>query len=243
MGLTTLSHGGTEHSVLERPTKTQAVQNAVVVRAVYLDPFAQRLANSVQVLNAIRALVAVLFFVRSPFAIFWRVWAVIVDAVKSMPVRRVSHVGKEILKAAMRIFPSLANSDAARPVISVTRLLRLKAPSPHINPYAVCATFCQTVGSCSFAGELFYVATAGFNPAGCKRITTDNRFLPADTSAVPARGLVFSRGRNPDNSETVKSAPCQINKVRAFLVSEGSFSASSHRAILPPVRKLEVKRG
>jgi len=77
--------------------------------------------------------ISLTFAAGNPAAIFWRVWAVIVDAVDHHAGRTYAHIRHEIRKR----IPSLANLDSSAAVILPLRVVRIVASAPHTPPKTV----------------------------------------------------------------------------------------------------------
>lgn len=66
-----------------------------------------------------------------PDAVVGRIWAVVVNPLKGLPIGSGAHVFEERLKA---IPPPFANRDAACAIVPVIRAVRIVAPAPHVGP-------------------------------------------------------------------------------------------------------------
>lgn len=222
---------GLEHRVLERPSHSESVKDTIVVGAVYFNPFAQWLSNAVQVFDAIRALVAMLFFVCGPSTIRRLVIAIVINTIKGKSLGSRAHVGQEVLKPAVRISPAFANGYASAAVVRITRLIGLIAAAAHIDPYAICAAFRQTMCASAPTRGISHIATARFCLPRLEGVAANYGFGTADANAQPANRLVLGRRSQTDYAKSGKGAARQVNKVRAFL----TIFSSSHMQHFTPL--------
>lgn len=222
----------TKQRIFERPSVTQAVEHPVVVRSVSLYPLRERLANTVEIFNACTPRVAVLLLPTSPTAILRRVALAVIYAIKCFALRGMPHIGKKVLKAAMRIFPSVADSNSSAAVILVADVISLKAAPTHIYPDSVRLGLGKAVSSRTLAGHFTNQATAGFNFAGCEGVAARDSFIAANTDTVPTSWLMLGTGRQSDDAETTERSSRKVYEIGSLLVSGLSRAASAHSEIL-----------
>ena len=80
-------------------------------------PLSDRLGLTPKLNSVVKSAVIEVALPRYPSAIFWAVWAVIIDPVDIETLRSHSHVGDEVRKLP----PALANSDAPAAVVAVMK--------------------------------------------------------------------------------------------------------------------------
>ena len=99
-----------------------------------LRPFADGFCNAVVGCKLCAASIGNLLQFGCPPAIFWAVWAVIVNSVNRVLLAwRLSHVGNKVLKR----LPSIANVNPSAAILRVVHGLRVFAPVFHARPNAV----------------------------------------------------------------------------------------------------------
>lgn len=123
-----------------------------------------------------------LLFSRRPAAVFWRIRAVIIDAIK-----RESWVGTlaHILKEVLETMPTLANEDPARPIARIRRVRRTFAPALHLAPDSVLGGLRVPVAQPWVALRASAVAAAGRDLAFCQHRRRVSPRLPAFADAFP----------------------------------------------------------
>lgn len=75
--------------------------------------------------------VSLLLFLRCPSAIFWRVWAIVINSLNGSSWRSWPHVLHEVIKPNQLCHPPFANVNAAPSVVWISPVVRVSAPFFH----------------------------------------------------------------------------------------------------------------
>lgn len=152
-------------------------------------PVSDDLGFSVGCYSDIVPFVPVLMSARFPFAVIWRIWAVIVGSVyRVLAAGSAAHIFNEVLK---RVFPARADCDPSAAVVHVRMVLFIKTPGFHFCPYAmfrrVVAFRCKAVSSAriSVSSIVSLKTAAGSCMPGFKHVVTDRNDCSAVTMASP----------------------------------------------------------
>jgi hypothetical protein len=105
----------------------------MTIKPENLSPFSNAAGDSIVRPVSVIAAVSVLLNVSGPSAIFWAVVSIIIDAIKALTCRPLSHVSKEVFK----VFPALANLYSTASVVRPARHSWVSAPSEHACPNAI----------------------------------------------------------------------------------------------------------
>lgn len=117
-----------------------------------------------------------------PFAIIRGVVSLIVNSFESLAARPVAHVGKEVLEA----HPSLTNTDAPAPVVSVTARVGIVAPPLHATPNTIDFGLTHFMGGCPFAYSLSTGETSARNVVTtAEQLALNGASVPTVASAEP----------------------------------------------------------
>ena len=135
------------------------------------------------------ALIVALLNLRSPAAVVWRVWAVIVDAVESVAIRAWSHVGDESREI---MDPFIGHGDSAPTPVGVSLMGGVIAPPLGVAPSlvlgGVSAAWLVSMLSGSPSGDIVFVTPATMSGATlqvpCAHVLHGTAFASACPVAV-----------------------------------------------------------
>ncbi len=184
------------------------------------------------------ALIAVLFALGCPSAIFRRVRSIVVDAVQGHILRWTgTHIGKKGCKV---IDPTVADSDTSATPIGVSFMLLVEASGFHVPPDSVFGGLCHAVGRTALTCAFFAQATATLGFTALKAARKDDGGVTAIAETLPVSMLGLNSGRAfclTDNNEPSIALPSKVFKT----VSTVGGMIEGHRE--PPVLGVKSRDG
>ena len=147
-------------------------------------PFFHGKCHAVEAEHPISSFITILFVACCPSTIFWRIWTIIILAIKTMFWRSISHVSIEVFKN----FPFRADFNSACSIITETFILRILTSPFHLLPALISSRFVTTrhaVSTESKPSILNLKATTTSSLATKKISGKNNFYLTTITSAMP----------------------------------------------------------
>jgi hypothetical protein len=153
-----------------------------------------------------------LLFSGSPFAIFGRVRAIIVDAFECCSgKRRWTHVRTEVFKA---MTPSSANNNTPAPVVFPSGVVRIVASSLQQCPDMVKRSGRSTMCSRSLYEKFEIKTAARARRLSCEGVSSDNAFCPAVAATKPRCFTTFCPSRGKHRPSSKSSSVNWLNRPR-----------------------------
>lgn len=199
--------------LLDIPALGKTLKNALVRNAANTGPLANALGFAVY-----RKVFGVPLVVRllkdgCPAAVFGAVRSIIVDAIKGMTFRRLSHVGKEIGE----VQPAVTDLDSATSIRMVKLVGRALAPVFHLAPNSVKLAVRSPVSSLSVSGGFVSQAAARPSVVGLAQIATINNRIPSAIAPRNPHCMSSRANEAADDGETTKFLTGQVNDLRHSL--------------------------
>ncbi len=177
----------------------------------FIGPFSQRHGAAVVFVVNVAATVCALVLWHAPHAVFWAVWAIVVNALNRVPSRWArTHVLNEIFKG----LPTLARGDAARAVVLEIFGSRIGAAIDHAGPDSMLARARSAMRAQSFGvalSKLFATDAAARQAATVQKVGSSNQLgPPAVTHADPSRATARCVLASMRNGKAAKNVASQI---------------------------------
>lgn len=136
------------------------------------------------------SLVACLFNIRRPPAVFRSVTEIVVDAVNAVLIRwRFAHIGIEGFKG---LSPLFAHRNAATAIVNIGRLIRICTASNHATPNGVDASMFHAMRASVVTEQFILETTARFGIARSQSSSLDQAFCAAIATAEPEQTSSFA---------------------------------------------------
>jgi hypothetical protein len=186
-------------------TRVNPAEGRMAIDAQSPTPLRKRLCNAVERHSSGIGLVVRLFNRRRPLAVFRRVWAVIVPALKRvLGAWAKSHVGDEILKT---LPPSLADHY---PASAIARMGLDVTSFAHRPPNAPFGRMAQTVRRVALGCPVALKAATGLCVATTEFVCVHAKRLAALTLTQPPAHVPFNFGRAFNGCKPPEFLPRQI---------------------------------
>ena len=180
-------------------------RNSFRIDAGDFGPFGQGLCFSCVSDQSVAAAISLLSFVVSPPAVFWTVWAIVIDAINRISALWTStHVGKKVFK----FLPTFANFYSSAAVV-LKRFILLISTTTFNGAPCIPLTANLFFSSHAMTQMAFPLATAACASSVSQGGSVNGDFLAANTKTEPpARTQIF------EHRPMTVSLSCFIDKFR-----------------------------
>jgi hypothetical protein len=203
------------NSVMLTPATVEPPMDSVLTHTHTHLPLRNGKSLAVDFYYAVTSSVVALRGWRSPSAVIWAIWAVVIYAVKGCAVRRVPEVCKKVIKHK----PSITYCYSTSTVIMELWCVFVSASLKHISPSFMRFRPCLSMSFMQFIAP----ASAGFCGTANKVASLYNNMISAQAYAVPHRvcAFVFSAGNNRKSIENLPGkvfAFAHFRHLRKFII-------------------------
>ena len=215
------------------PTGANAVSNCVGMNAELACPLRDSHGFTIERQHMVNTCVVALFGNSRPSTVLRRVWAIVVNAVKRMPLWTHAHVIEEILK---RFTPAVANFNASVAVILEAYIVWVVTSAEHLIVRSPHRMIRQTVRQIQLGCKLSLQAPAAFRSA-FNQMALGNDFLCTTLAPTqPEVSAVWDVTGIGNNSPSTKLSPGQFWSIGTSLVFSGMPSDEPLRLALDPTK-------
>lgn len=168
----------------QRPTLMQALIDQSGVPTKAQSPIGLGQRDAVPFQKLVASSVSRLRGSGCPSAVFWRVRAVVIDAIQLMAWWALAHVTN---KRSEILSPRFADGNTSTAVVFIGRQGRAIAPSLHVPPPSVGRVAAKTMPSISLNGQLARTASTTRRVTGAERRNSYGFYLTAVAPTLPMR--------------------------------------------------------
>ncbi len=142
-----------------------------------------------------------------PYAVFWLIVSIVIDAFKGKPVRSLPHVRVKQFKPV----PSLAYSYSSASIVIVRWMIRTLASRLHVLPAMVFGGLMHAVGFAGSQHNFGRKTAARFSLSALKPRRSWCRCVPTFTKTLPRDVPAAISSRFPHDGQATKNTASKIN--------------------------------
>ena len=197
---------------LHRPSIVESMPKADTTYSSALGPFCQAKSFFAVGQPTITSRISLLFAACRPAAIFWRVWAIVVDAFDCFSWRWFAHVRQEILESS----PTCAYEYSSTAVACPTFVASIRATGQHSLPATIrfrwFSVFPMAVRGLALCGRFCRKTAAGFRPTSAQFTrSNERRFSPTRARTFPVGVSAFPDVRKSHYLPPIKNLSKQVD--------------------------------